>query len=256
MMTTKLKTWVLLRGIAREHRHWEDFPGELQRHFPGSLVYTPDLPGNGKHAGITSPASIRDMLMFLRDDIASVISRGPVHIIGLSMGGMLAIEWMNSFPEECAAGVLINTSLKGISPHYHRLRPRNYQRFLYALFTRNRYARENTILQMTSNLYPHPEPLLQRWASYAEENTVSPLSTVRQLIAASRYPVPELKPDVPILLLSSQNDKLVNPQSSASLAQYWSLPLATHPLAGHDIPLDDPEWVCNRIEHWLSGKQL
>ena len=194
------------------------------------------------------------MLLFLRKDIASVISRGPVHIIGLSMGGMLAIEWMNSFPEECAAGVLINTSLKGISPYYHRLRPRNYHRILYALFTRNTYAREKAILQMTSNLYPHPESLLEHWVSYAEENTVSQLSTLPQLYAASRYPVPRLKPDVPVLLLSSQNDKLVDPKSSVSLAKYWSLATATHPLAGHDIPLDDPDWVCNKIEHWLSGK--
>ena len=255
-MTTKAKTWVLLRGLAREHRHWGDFPEKLQRHFPGSQVVTPDLPGNGNHAGITSPANIRDMLLFLRKDIASVISRGPVHIIGLSMGGMLAIEWMSSFPEECAAGVLINTSLKGTSPHYHRLRPRNYHRTLYALFTRNRHAREKAILQMTSNLYPNAESLLRRWVSYTEENTVSSLNTLRQLIAASRYPIPRQKPDVPILLLSSQHDKLVNPRSSASIAQNWSLPLATHPLAGHDIPLDDPEWVCSEIEHWLSGKPL
>lgn len=251
-MTTKVKTWVLLRGLTREHRHWEDFPIKLQQYFPDAQVVTPDLPGNGNHADMTSPARIQDMMLFLREDIASIISCGPVHIIGLSMGAMVAIEWMKSFPEECVASVLINTSLKGASPFYHRLRPQNYYLILYSLFTGNKHSREKTILQMTSNLYPDTESLLQRWVSYAEENAVLQSNALRQLIAASRYRLPKLKPDVPILLLSSKNDKLVNPQSSVSLAQNWILPLATHPLAGHDIPLDDGDWVCEKINHWFA----
>jgi pimeloyl-ACP methyl ester carboxylesterase len=194
------------------------------------------------------------MMHFLRKDIASSIAGGPVHIIGLSMGAMVAIEWMNSYPEECAAGVLINTSLKGISPFYHRLRPANYYRVLYSLFTKNTYRREKMILAMTSNLYPDTEELLQRWVSYTEQNTVSPANAIRQLLAASRYRAPDLQPETPILLLSSKNDKLVNSQSSVSLAQNWSLPIETHPLAGHDIPLDDGDWVCQKIHHWLNDR--
>lgn len=253
LMTTGVKTWVLLRGLTREQRHWEDFPAKLQRRFPGAQVVTPDLPGNGKHARIKSPANIRDMMLFLRNDIASIVFRGPVHFIGLSMGAMVAIEWMKSFPEECAGSVLINTSLKGTSPFYHRLRPQNYHLILYSLFTGNRRSREKTILGMTSNLYPDRESLLKRWVSYAEENTVLPSNALRQLIAASRYRLPGLKPEVPVLVLNSKNDNLVNPQSSVSLAHDWTLPLATHPLAGHDIPLDDGDWVCEQITRWLAA---
>ena len=132
-MSNKVKTWVLLRGLTREHRHWEDFPEKLQQCFPGAQIITPDLPGNGDHADLISPTSIQDMMLFLRNDIASSIAGGPVHIIGLSMGAMVAIEWMKSYPQECAASILINTSLKGISPFYHRLRPENYYRILYSL---------------------------------------------------------------------------------------------------------------------------
>ncbi|MBE9560336.1 MAG: alpha/beta hydrolase [Proteobacteria bacterium] len=253
MTINQVKTWVLLRGLTREHRHWEDFPEKLQQCFPGSRIITPDLPGNGDHADITSSTSIQDMMLFLRKDIASTLASGPVHIIGLSMGAMVAIEWMKSYPQECAASILINTSLKGISPFYQRLRPKNYYRILYSLFTSDNSRREKTVLQMTSNLYPDTEQLLQRWVSYAEENTVLPSNALRQLLAASRYSAPKLKPGVPILLLSSENDNLVNSKSSLSLAQKWLLPIETHPLAGHDIPLDDGDWVCQKIDHWLSN---
>jgi pimeloyl-ACP methyl ester carboxylesterase len=252
-MTDKVKTWVLLRGLTREHRHWEGFPEKLQQCFADAQIVTPDLPGNGDHAYIISPGCIQDMMLFLRKDIASTIASGPVHIIGLSMGAMVAIEWMKSYPQECAASVLINTSLKGISPFYHRLRPENYYRILYSLLTSNNYGREKAILQMTSKLYPNTEQLLQRWVSYAEENTVLPSNALRQLLAAGRYSSAKLKPGVPILLLRSKNDKLVNSQSSVLLAQNWSLPIETHPLAGHDLPLDDGDWVCQKIMQWLAN---
>jgi len=253
-MSNNVKTWVLIRGLTREHRHWEDFPEKLQRCFPDAKIITPDLPGNGDHADLISPASIHDMMLLLREDIASSIASGPVHIIGLSMGAMVAIEWMKSYPQECAASVLINTSLKGISPFYHRLQPKNYYNILYSLFSSNIYRREKTILKLTSNLYQNTDLLLQRWVSYAEENTVLPSNALRQLLAASRYYVPQLKPDVPILLLRSKNDNLVNSKSSVALAQKWSLPMETHPHAGHDIPLDDGDWVCQKIHHFY-GKQ-
>ncbi|MBG7609794.1 MAG: alpha/beta hydrolase [Anaerolineae bacterium] len=252
-MSNTVKTWVLLRGLTREHRHWDDFTEKLQRCFPDTKIITPDLPGNGDHADLTSPASIRDMMLFLREDIASTITSGPVHIIGLSMGAMVAIEWMKSYPQECAASILINTSLKGINPFYHRLQPKNYCNILYSLFSSNIYRREKFILKLTSNLYPDTDPLLQRWVSYAEENTVLPSNALRQLLAASRYYAPKLKPDVPILLLRSKNDNLVNSKSSVTIAQKWLLPMKTHPLAGHDVPLDDGDWVCQKIHHWLAN---
>lgn len=251
-MTENVITWVLLRGLTREHRHWEDFPAKLQQRYPGSTIITPDLPGNGDHVDISSPGSIQEMMHFLRDDIASDITNGPVHIIGLSMGAMVAIEWMKTYPDECAAGIFINTSLKGVSPFYQRLRPVNYYRIFRSMFTRNSARREATILQMTSNLYTETEQLLQRWQSYSEDNTVSPSNALRQLIAAGRYRASGQKPVVPILLLSSKNDHLVNSQSSDSLAQSWQLPIETHATAGHDIPLDDGDWVCEKITGWLN----
>jgi len=243
--------WVLLRGLSREARHWGEFPGIFKQYFPQSTFLTPDLPGNGVHHRIKSPTSITEIMEFVRDDIKIQSMQQPVNILALSMGAMLAIEWMKRYPNECHAGVLINTSIKGINPFKHRLRPENYGRIVKdILLYRDVKAKEQCILQLTSNLPNQQSQLINDWTGFAQSAPVSHLNIFRQLIAASRYRAPEQKPEQPLLLLRSLSDRLVNSASSQAIAQHWDLPLLTHPEAGHDLPLDDPHWVCNNVKSW------
>jgi hypothetical protein len=55
-----------------------------------------------------------------------------------------------------------------------------------------------------------------------------------------------------VLVLSSQGDRLVNPRCSARLASAWQAPHQQHPWAGHDLPHDDPDWLCQRLALWLG----
>ena len=71
-----------------------------------------------------------------------------------------------------------------------------------------------------------------------------------QIVAASRFSaVSEI--NIPILFLSSGGDQLVNPVCSEKLAQKYKATLKNHPTAGHDLPLDDPQWVSGEISKWL-----
>ena len=56
-----MSTWVLLRGLTRESRHWGEFPARLQSRFANSNVVALDLPGNGRLNAQRSPASIEAM---------------------------------------------------------------------------------------------------------------------------------------------------------------------------------------------------
>ena len=42
-------------------------------------------------------------------------------------------------------------------------------------------------------------------------------------------------------------DRLVSPRCSQRLAAAWKVPLALHPSAGHDLPLDDPDWLLAQL---------
>ena len=55
-----------------------------------------------------------------------------------------------------------------------------------------------------------------------------------------------------MLLLQSLGDHLVNPVCSTRIAGHWRWPLVSHPTAGHDLTLDDGEWVIAQIRAWLE----
>ena len=92
--------------------------------------------------------------------------------------------------------------------------------------------------------------LAREWAAIAAARPVRAANVLRQLLAAARYRVPERAPEVPLLVLCSQGDRLVSPQCSRVLADRWELPLRTHPWAGHDLTLDAPGWVACELAAW------
>jgi pimeloyl-ACP methyl ester carboxylesterase len=55
-----------------------------------------------------------------------------VDIISLSMGGLIALKWVEMYPIEVGSTVCINTSKSGFSPFFQRLLPKNYLKILSA----------------------------------------------------------------------------------------------------------------------------
>ena len=52
---------------------------------------------------------------------------------------------------------------------------------------------------------------------------------------------------MPLTVLASNGDRLCSPIASRRLAARLGAPLHVHPTAGHDLPLDDPDWVIARM---------
>lgn len=250
-----MTTWVLLRGWAREARHWEEFPQVLAAALPpGNRVLALDLPGNGARNGEPSPASAAAMVGALRADLQRHAPGGPYGVVALSLGGMVAWQWACERPQELAACVLINTSVGARSPFWRRLRPAAYLPLLGLLRPGlGPLEREHAILALTSNHRAADAALAERWAAYARERPVSVADAVRQLVAAARYRAPPAAPRVPILLLAARADRLVSAQCSRSMGQHWQLPVRTHESAGHDLPLDAPQWVAAEVARWWGA---
>jgi pimeloyl-ACP methyl ester carboxylesterase len=57
-----------------------------------------------------------------------------------------------------------------------------------------------------------------------------------------------------MLVLASLGDRLVSPGCSRRIASRWALPIRLHPTAGHDLPLDDPEWVVQQVLGWRPDR--
>ncbi len=249
-----MSTWVLLRGLTRESRHWGEFPTLLQAQIGSAHVVTLDLPGNGQLNAQPSPTRVVDIAEACRVALRERGLAPPYHLLAMSLGAMVALAWAHEHPAELRGCVLINTSLLTFSPWYQRLRPRNYARVLGMALSRDLAANERTVLEITTR---HPSEdkttLLAQWASWRSERPVSGANALRQLWAAARFSPPRAVPQVPLLVLVSAADGLVDPRCSQRLARAWGATLRTHPTAGHDLPLDAGAWVAREVAAWLAA---
>lgn len=245
------QTWVFLRGLVRQHRHWEEFPQRFQTAFPEATIILLDLPGNGDLFDHDSPLRIREMADAVRKQLARRNVHGPVNVLALSLGGMVAVEWMHHYPCDIERAVLINTSLRGMSRFTERLRPENYLNIMKSLIFNSKVEREKLILDITTNLYQHKAELAEKWVGYATAHPTSRQNAVRQLFAAASYRAPAARPHEHVLILQSLGDHLINPVCSTRIAEQWRWPLVSHASAGHDLTLDDGDWVIKHIKQWL-----
>lgn len=245
-------TWVFLRGLVRQHRHWEDFPAKFQAAFPDANILALDLPGNGDLYQHESCTSVAENVESVREQLQAHGVHEPVRLLALSLGAMVGIEWMERYPEEIERAVLMNTSLRGMSRFTERLRPENYNDILKGLFLLSTLEREKLILDISTNLYPHKEALARKWADYAKAQPTSRMNALRQLFAASTYSAPPARPHEHVLLLQSLGDHLINPVCTTRIAECWRWPLVSHPTAGHDLTLDDGDWALAQIQQWLE----
>ena len=247
-----MASWIFLRGLTRESRHWGGFVDEFQSVFPGQTIVPLDFAGNGLQNHRPSPSRVQDMVEDCRTQLAQRNVSGPCHVLAMSLGAMVAVAWAQAYPQEVAAQVLINTSMRPFSPFYQRLQPANYATLLRLVLDRATPAAwERAILRMTSNR--GDATVLPRWVQLRRGNPVSVGNALRQLFAAARFKALPTPPATPTLLLVSALDHLVCAACSRSLAQRWQCPLQIHPDAGHDLPLDDGPWVANQVRQWLAS---
>ena len=92
--------WLFLRGLAREHRHFGDFPARFSAEVAGSTPRAMDLPGFGTERARTSPAHIDAIV----DDVRARhrIQNGTAwcSVVAISLGGLVAY---NAYDHRCFA---------------------------------------------------------------------------------------------------------------------------------------------------------
>lgn len=248
---SRAPTWVLLRGLMRDSRHWGGFPQALRAALPGSELYLLDLPGNGLRHHEQSPASVPAMAAWVRAELLRQGLPPPYRVFAMSLGAMVTVAWADAHPEELDAAVLANTSLRPISPFYQRLQPAAWLLLLrMALTNPDARAAETAILQLTSRHLDQTHTVLDDWTAWRLSHPVSRANALRQLLAAMRFAAPKRAPQTRLLLLNGARDKLVDPRCSQALAKAWDCELALHPTAGHDLPLDDGAWVAQQLARW------
>ena len=251
--------WLLLRGLIREQRHWLDFPRFFEASVRGpddtpTQVVLIDLPGFGTQNDAVVPGSIAGFVDDMRLRLRDVVPAGePCGIMAVSLGGMVALTWMAQYPQDFVAGVVINSSLSGISPFWQRIVPRTWPNILRAPLMGLR-ARERMLLGMTRR-QGNLDTDADRYAEIGRSTRPRSRNAVGQIRAALKVTSPAHL-DVPTLVLAATGDRLVSYHCSEAIARRLGLAIQVHSgegneAAGHDLPIDAPDWVCSRMNEWL-----
>lgn len=243
----------LLRGLVREKRHWGDFVDKIQKAYPDAKIYTPEIQGVGEYHDMTSPDSLEEMVDFMRSKFQTQIESSDDNLlIAISLGGMMSRCWMEKYPDDFKKVVLMNTSFRGISKLFHRLQPSALFTFVRLFLTINTAFRELGILRLVSN---SPEDKLQAilpsWIKIQKDAPVKKNSFIAQIKAALKYHPPLEKPKAQLLILAGAADRLCHCQCSIDVYKTWGGKLELHPYAGHDLPMDAPEWIIKHIKIWV-----
>jgi len=247
-----MSTWILLRGLTRETRHWGRFPAILHDAVKTDSLLQLDLPGNGALVNQRAPAQVAGMVGFVRLAVMQSSVPGPYRVLAMSLGGMVATAWAQQYPAEIERLVLINTSMRPFSSAPERLRPQAWPGLLrVAACWRDAREAEAGIHRLTCNDRQAQADDLAAWVAIRDSAPVSRADAWRQLWAAARFSAGHTVPRCATLILSSAHDRLVNPVCSAKLAAAWGAAHVQHPWAGHDLPHDDPVWTSETVGAWL-----
>ena len=237
----------LIRGLGREVRHWGKFSKLMEKEC--SLLHCLELPGFGKKVDEISPRTIHGCVLELRKEYLKVresYGKGNQSVLcSISLGGMVALEWLRAFPEDFKCGIVMNTSAGNISSLLKRIKVEGLLNLAKAIKEENKRERERNTFRLVSNRTVD-EKIVDDWNHYAEEVAPDKKNFFRQLQAAFSFKVSD-GIQVPILFLASKRDRMVDFKCSEDLASFLNASIEYNLDAGHDMTLDDPKWVIKKM---------
>jgi len=246
--------WIWLRGLAREARHH----GELVHYFkklkPQVEVFCLDLPGFGRRFQESSPTSIHEIRVKVANEMANIETKYESEsaipkwgIMAMSLGGMVTLDWISVLGNPFVQAVVVNSSALGLGlPVFGgRLRYTSLPPLIKTSISLKQLDKERAIWPMISNRPLH-EDTIKKWAQYFREYPYTTPNVVKQLSAGIKFKAPSAL-YTPTLFISSTEDQMVSSQCTHELAKKYGMPELIHPWAGHDVALDDPEWLAHEL---------
>lgn len=231
---------VLLHGLGGSQRDWEL---QLPAFRPHYRVIMPDLRGHGRSPRPRGPYRIS----LLAADVALLLMRldaRPAHVLGLSLGGAVALQLAIDYPELVRSLVLVNALPRFVTSHW-RQRLLALRRFL------NVYLRgmDKVADEVAARLFPLLEQAPIRAEAARRLASNDPAAYRASLWAAARFDVSYLLDLItcPVLVVAGDRDTTLPLAPKRRLAE--QLPNARFQVianSGHATPLDQPE-AFNRV---------
>jgi pimeloyl-ACP methyl ester carboxylesterase len=227
-------TMVLLHGLGSSTEDWEYQIPEFSKNF---TVYALDFRGFGKSDRTAKSYSIPE----LASDLAKFLQIQNIeraHLVGISMGGMVAMECAASFPDRIASIVATNSLLELSFENFY-VKYKFWQRiFIVKLFGLKYFGGI-----CAKALFPKPEheELRRKFSSRMIRNdTHVYLSMLRSFVDWSIIPRLSLI-KCPTLILGSDTDYTTQEYKERYAAKIPQGRTALIRDSGHGTPFDKPD---------------
>jgi len=242
---------VLLRGLGREAGHWGESLKMFKKFFPDSQIFTPDLPGAGINHKGKVPLGIKNFIPLIRKQVDLKENENNI-IMGLSLGGMCTMEWIKQYPKDFKGAVIMNSSFGDLSLPWQRMKLDLLFQMAWAQFHKKEQGEAMMLEIVSNNSTTYPENV----KIACDLLKIRPMkfeSLFKQLLSGAFYQMKINEAPTSILALGSSKDKLVSSDCSVSLGKRLNCQVRLHPWAGHELPMDDAEWVCEQVKNWWQN---
>jgi pimeloyl-ACP methyl ester carboxylesterase len=248
--------WLLLGPLARECAFWDGASQQLVEHLqvvqPQARLFELDLPGTGNQWREPSASHVGLLLQQLRERVQQAGLAGPFGLIASSWAGCLATEWARQHPAEVGALVLISPAMRPFTHVLRSVRPGLWSTALALLLgRRSPLDRDRRLWRSHTRLRTPSAALLQQWRDLRRAHPTRARTGIAQVLAVWRYESSRRRPHTRVLLLAGKGDEWMDWRVSAAISRAWGAALRLHPEAGHDLLLDDPQWVARSLAEWL-----
>lgn len=240
---------VFLHGIGGNRNNWHP---QIPRFSPHYTCLAWDARGYGDSSDVPPLGAFADFA----DDLAALLThldRGPAHVVGLSMGGMIALDLVDRYPSLVASLVLADTAA-GFGPSTLEERADFLDRRLTPLLSGARIAdiapalvevlvsanASAGALEMVrdSLLRLRPEPYMQALRAFTTTDFTLSVRRIRK----------------PVLVIVGEEDRVIPlARSEALAAAITGARLAVIPACGHLSNIECPELFNAHVERFLSG---
>ncbi|MDQ1104097.1 3-oxoadipate enol-lactonase [Nocardioides zeae] len=239
-------TVVLTHGAGADHHMFDLLLPRLHAAGFGTLVW--DVPGHGRSPLGEDRFSVAEAGQVLVQLLDRIGVRGPVVLLGQSMGGNIAQQVLLDHPERCGALVAIGSTS-------NTLPVTRWERFqlrlagpLLRLVPRKRLVR--SMVRASAVTEPARVYLADVFTALGKRRFVQVWAGVARAVR----PRPGYTSDVPQLLLVGARDETGN---IGDAMQRWARRdaralLVTVPDAGHVAQLDQPDLVADEVIRFLE----
>ncbi len=242
---------LLLHGLGSTGDSWQlQFPA---LRMAGCRPIAPDVPGFGESRfanGSWSIAKAAAGMVALLDELGVE----KAHVVGISMGGVLALQLALSHTDRVEKLVLVST--------FARLRPKrlvNWYYFLKRFFLTITMDPEAQAHYVAQRIFPGADQEIYR-QTLVKEILQADRGTYRQaMMALGRFDVESRLREIhaPTLVITGERDTTVPPQNQRVLVE--KIPGARQvvfPDAGHGVIVDQPDLFNQALVKFLATREF